>query len=356
MYRMYNPHSGEHFYTASKAERDNLTLAGWLYEGIAWSAPSVSETPVHRLYNASAGDHHYTTSEEERDMLVNAGWKYEGIGWYSDDLQGEVLFRLYNPYARTGTHHYTKSEEEKGILVGLGWKDEQIGWYGLEQAPVDHDPDFRFNEDGSVSYIEEGAAKTGEFTLGKTSFYANENGQIVRVNFGDMNYYRQGDPRWKDRSYGRYGTIEQTGCVPCSVVTMLDYLKGTSYTAEDMADELYALGYYNRRTDGSGRDTYRYIADEYGLDLRSYRDSANAIRDLKMGRMLVVEVQYDSYWCRLPGATHAILVYGYDETGRVEVFDPLRIERCGSFHLDTVLEDLDVTTKYGEPIWSFRAY
>ena len=88
MFRLYNPNSGEHFYTASADERDGLVKLGWNFEGTGWTAPFENGSPVFRLYNANAGDHHYTTSEEERDMLVAAGWNYEGIGWYSADEQG----------------------------------------------------------------------------------------------------------------------------------------------------------------------------------------------------------------------------------------------------------------------------
>lgn len=35
MYRLYNPNSGEHFYTASAAEKVSVTNAGWRYEGYA---------------------------------------------------------------------------------------------------------------------------------------------------------------------------------------------------------------------------------------------------------------------------------------------------------------------------------
>jgi hypothetical protein len=81
MQRLYNPNSGEHFYTASEFERDALVATGWSYEGVGWTAPSEGE-PVFRLYNAFAGDHHYTTSAGERDALVAVGWNYEGEGWY----------------------------------------------------------------------------------------------------------------------------------------------------------------------------------------------------------------------------------------------------------------------------------
>ncbi|MBQ9610730.1 MAG: hypothetical protein IJV15_14970 [Lachnospiraceae bacterium] len=131
MYRLYNPNSGEHFYTANESERDTLSGLGWKYEGVAWNAPKTSDTPVYRLYNPNAGDHHYTTSKSERDNLVGYGWKDEGIGWYSTGTDGQALHRLYNPNATgAGSHHYTTSETEKDNLVGLGWRYEGIAWYG----------------------------------------------------------------------------------------------------------------------------------------------------------------------------------------------------------------------------------
>ena len=131
MHRLYNPNSGEHFYTASEVERDHLVGVGWNYEGAGWTAPSQSDTPVYRLYNANAGDHHYTTSVVERDHLVSVGWNDEGIGWYSDDSQRVPLFRQYNPNAIAGSHNYTTSKEETDMLIGIGWHDEGIGWYGV---------------------------------------------------------------------------------------------------------------------------------------------------------------------------------------------------------------------------------
>lgn len=39
-------------------------------------------TPMYRLYNPNSGEHFYTGSAEERAMLVEAGWHYEDIGWF----------------------------------------------------------------------------------------------------------------------------------------------------------------------------------------------------------------------------------------------------------------------------------
>ena len=143
MYRLYNPHSGEHFYTGSTTERDGLSAAGWRYEGIGWASPEYSDTPVYRLYNPNASDHHYTTSLKECNDLVAAGWRYEGIGWYSSDTDRDFpVYRQYNPNAKSGAHNYTLSEAEAAELVNAGWREEGIGWYAIGSSSAEvQEPD-----------------------------------------------------------------------------------------------------------------------------------------------------------------------------------------------------------------------
>lgn len=139
MYRLYNPYSGEHFYTKEAKEQQSLVKTGWKDEGIGWIAPK-SGVPVYRLYNKNAGDHHYTLSQKEKKSLVNVGWKDEGIGWYSVN-EGEALhlvsddvkplYRAYNPNAKAGSHNYTTSQGEQFQLTEAGWKDEGIAWDGI---------------------------------------------------------------------------------------------------------------------------------------------------------------------------------------------------------------------------------
>lgn len=126
MYRMYNPNSGEHFYTQNTYERDHLRRVGWNYEGIGWKAPTKG-MPVYRLFNRNSGEHFYTLNSYERDHLVKLGWRYEGIGWYSHTGANSLpVYRLYNP--NSGWHHYTLNSYERNYLVSLGWKSEGTGW------------------------------------------------------------------------------------------------------------------------------------------------------------------------------------------------------------------------------------
>lgn len=136
IYRMYNPNTGEHFYTKLYVERDSLMKAGWNYEGIGWTAPASDEngsTPVYRVYSPAGSDHFYTTSAYEKDMLVKKGWRDEGIAWYTDGLHSVPLYRQYNP--KTGRHNFTVNKNENDNLVKNGWRSEGIAWYGV------HDPD-----------------------------------------------------------------------------------------------------------------------------------------------------------------------------------------------------------------------
>ncbi|GFH40390.1 serine hydrolase [Lactococcus insecticola] len=132
VYRLYNPNSGEHFYTTSSAERNSLVYnSKWEYEGIGWVAPENSSVPVYRLYNKNAGDHFYTLDANEKNSLVKKGWRYEGINFYSyTDNKNVPLLRAYNPNAKkAGSHNYTTNQAEQNNLIKVGWKNENVGWY-----------------------------------------------------------------------------------------------------------------------------------------------------------------------------------------------------------------------------------
>ncbi len=137
MYRLYNPYSREHLYTADANERDTLVKRGWQNEGIAWYAPVSSKTPVYRLYNKYSYEHFYTTDAYERSVLIKNGWNDEGIGWYSDDGKGVPVYRAFHPkLPATGCHHFTADTYEYGVITSKagGWTAEGIAWYGVNAA------------------------------------------------------------------------------------------------------------------------------------------------------------------------------------------------------------------------------
>lgn len=133
VYRIYNPNSGEHFYTMNGYERDMLKGVGWRYEGIGWRSV-LSGLEVYRLYNPNTGEHFYTMNGNERNMLRGIGWRYEGIGWHTSD-SGMPVYRVYNPNGGVGAHHYTVNGNERDNLRNHGWRYEGIGWYSTPFQP-----------------------------------------------------------------------------------------------------------------------------------------------------------------------------------------------------------------------------
>lgn len=130
VYRLYNRYTGEHFYTKSYTERTHLLSVGWQNEGIGWITSS-SGTPVYRVYNpyASGGDHYYTTSKYEAQQLVKKGWRWDNNGapaFYSNGSKN--LYVAYNPNAKSGAHNYTTSAYEQNTLLKKGWKYGAVAW------------------------------------------------------------------------------------------------------------------------------------------------------------------------------------------------------------------------------------
>lgn len=142
IYRLYNPNTGEHFYTQDVHERDVLAADGWKYEGIGWRS-WLDGDPVYRLYNPNAigGDHYYTISAPEARSLVNQGWKLDREGKPVFCSKGDVnLYVQYNPRAKSGAHNYTTSLKEFNTLLEKGWQFGQIAWKVAEAGtPKDLD-------------------------------------------------------------------------------------------------------------------------------------------------------------------------------------------------------------------------
>ena len=130
VYRLYNPNTGEHFYTGNSYEEKSLSANGWVYEGIGWQA-ATSGTSVYRVYNPNAkgGDHYYTMSKYEAQTLVNSGWKWDNNGKAAFFSGGNInLYVAYNPNAQSGSHNYTTSNFEQSSLLKGGWKYGAVAW------------------------------------------------------------------------------------------------------------------------------------------------------------------------------------------------------------------------------------
>lgn len=127
MYRLYNPWTGEHLFTTSKKERDDLVSKGWRFENAAIRVHTQLGDPVYRLLNPWTGEHHYTTDAKEVEQDVQAGWKNEGIAFHSSGSKGMVS--MYNPHVKSFYHHYTSDLAEIARMERDGWIRENVKWY-----------------------------------------------------------------------------------------------------------------------------------------------------------------------------------------------------------------------------------
>ncbi len=139
MFRMYDPNSGEHFYTGSAVERDYLVSVGWNYEGVGFTFSRTTGMPVYRLYDIFTGEHLYTMEKPVKTALSINGmamyecegrmWTYEGIAFNSAYDTEVPQYRLRNPNATRGAYHFTASTQERDNLIAAGWIYEGIGFY-----------------------------------------------------------------------------------------------------------------------------------------------------------------------------------------------------------------------------------
>ena len=163
VYGLYNPNSGEHYFTIDAAETKNLLAAGWQEGNVKWYAPTAGEE-VYCLYNPNVfapdgtplGDHHYTSNEIERDNLLKAGWKQGNLAFYSSINTTEdrvPIYGLYNPNAYamgySGAHHLTYKKTEVDNLLSLGWKEGDPKFYGY--AAPEEEKNYDVLADGKYS-------------------------------------------------------------------------------------------------------------------------------------------------------------------------------------------------------------
>ncbi len=190
VYRLYNPNTGEHFYTVSEVEYQSLQNVGWKDEGVGWYGADHGD-PVYRLYNpyAEGGDHYYTLSRGEAESLAALGWLVDNNwapAFYS--YGGTDLYVAYNPNAQSGAHNYTTSLAEQNNLLNIGWLYGEVAWkvvsVGYTFVDKTHADDNittdgggEGNNPGSFRYI----------YADRTFDEANLNGQIPEVDFsGDI--------------------------------------------------------------------------------------------------------------------------------------------------------------------------
>jgi hypothetical protein len=126
MYRCYNPTADYHFFTTSEPEKSYAVANGYRDENSPtppFRVPNTGAsgaTAIFRMYNPNSGRHYYTASGGERDSLKGVGWVYEkdeGFVHASAQAGTAEVFRLYN--TNSGVHLYTARADEKDLILAL---------------------------------------------------------------------------------------------------------------------------------------------------------------------------------------------------------------------------------------------
>jgi hypothetical protein len=135
LYESYNSKIGDHFYTDSATEKNNVAYYGYQYQGIqgyVYPTQVSGSVPLYELYSSTVTDHFYTDSASQKNSVVAYyGYKYETIEGYvmPTQVSGTVpLYQLWN--AKIGDHFYTDSATQKSAAVAdYGYTYETIQGY-----------------------------------------------------------------------------------------------------------------------------------------------------------------------------------------------------------------------------------
>ncbi|MFZ2976084.1 MAG: SpoIID/LytB domain-containing protein [Candidatus Moraniibacteriota bacterium] len=146
VYRFYASSTGDHFYTTSESERDSLNNNpqwGYTAEGIefyAYTTQADGTVPVYRFYAPSTGDHFYTASENEKNNLLLSElgpeipvglWNYGSRTALKDD-----------PFKISANKAYNIKNRDGNIVAQID---------GGTQTRVTYDSDSYLKAYGSVS-------------------------------------------------------------------------------------------------------------------------------------------------------------------------------------------------------------
>ena len=139
VFRLYDPGTGTHLYTASTLEATSALGLGYVEEGAPFSneGSHPALAAVHRFFSATASDYVLTTDPAEVAALSEAdsGFSYDGVA-FAGIAEAEpgttAIHRFYS--AATSDHLYTGNFAEGADAAGYEY--EGVAWYaiGLLQA------------------------------------------------------------------------------------------------------------------------------------------------------------------------------------------------------------------------------
>lgn len=71
--------------------KPNAAQSGWENWGTGFYGSDSTNVPVYRLYNPNSGKHHYTADRVEYDAVIRAGWSGEGVKFYECEIYNQTV-------------------------------------------------------------------------------------------------------------------------------------------------------------------------------------------------------------------------------------------------------------------------
>lgn len=176
LYRLYNSKSGDHLYTTSCQEKDNVIRSGsYVYEGLAGYISTRQARRTVALYRLQLanGRHFYTTDVNEMNTLTaNGGNISEGITGYLADES----VRNTSPFYRLVSgdkHFYTTDDQEKNDFLRNGNAGRLEGTIGYLWRSGDNPCDYGNSEQNDYPTIYSGTNFDGESLVIKKDWNVN---------------------------------------------------------------------------------------------------------------------------------------------------------------------------------------
>ncbi|MBE0068261.1 MULTISPECIES: C39 family peptidase [Clostridia] len=162
-------------------------------------------------------------------------------------------------------------------------------------------------------------------------------------------YYNQADERWKDKPYGKTGTIGRSGCGPTSLAIVVSSLTDKKIDPVQMSTWAYENGYYCEGV-GSYHTLIPDGAKHFGLKVEGCASSEpQKIVDALVAGKLIIAIMAEGHFTR---NGHFIVLRGVTEDKKILVADPVSRTRSEEkWDLSIVLNEANKGADAGGPFW-----
>ena len=343
------------------AETSGAMHTGWLKlsSGKYYLDPNDSTNPgimVHdeervidgKTYKFLSDGRIYTgfVTKDEGTYLINEdgdivkGWGlYQGYWYYfSPDGTEHPGVMLTNQWLNLNDGTYYLSSDGK---MKTGWILDNGSWYyATERGSIVKNGFGTISAKDAggisrVSYFEvDGKLRMYSFTIGRVNYTVDGSGYITNTTVNGVPYYNQRDPQWAWTVIGS-GNMQNTACAVMVATSIVNYYTNLNVNPVDMGKLFYQNGVYNAGgLDGTSADCWEIVKNQYGLNYTSNLSYEDLINNLRMGKIVATSENPGHF--TVPGFTHAILLYGIDANGYVNVYDPYDTSKNGKYHISMI--------------------